>query len=317
MFIILAFLCIVLIICVISVLPVILVSFKMGNSPDTNDKSSGTLSTMAMEEAFKNFMFRELRSQIAKGIIRKHIFCDKCQAKGRNSYDRKGFGDPDELECCQENVFDDFTTFKDTFTEKLQSYFKDIQDLGNRIFKLEDEVIRLQHNGNKSEGNITSTSPPDIFGRTILQNRVALNNNLLNQLLSQKRSSMQLKGTAKSNAIEWQEDITNGDIFSTNNNGLHVQSGGTYYLYTNIQFKKNNCTDGEVFEYRIFKNRDGYKRIIAHVKQTCIGFPNSFAISLNFQKVVDVRQGESFSMTVSSHSLSLDPWTHVFGLIEI
>jgi hypothetical protein len=117
MFLILAILCIVLIICTISVLAVILVSFRMETRPNGNDESESHGLFKTMEVAFKEILFEELRSQRAKEIIRKHIFCDKCQERGRHSYQSKDFGNPDELECCQENAFIDFTTFKDTFTE--------------------------------------------------------------------------------------------------------------------------------------------------------------------------------------------------------
>ncbi|XP_060578481.1 uncharacterized protein LOC132735542 [Ruditapes philippinarum] len=319
MFLILAILCIVLIICTISVLAVILVSFRMETRPNGNDKSESHGIFKTMEVAFKEILFEKLRSQRAKEIIRRQIFCDKCQEKGRHSYQSKDFGDPGELECCQENAFNDFTTFKDTFTEKLEKHSSSLQEHHNRIIKLEDEVIILQHNRENKDVHRHSASSQSIFERTVLQSRVAVNNKLLNKLLNWKRSSMQLKGNAKSNSIEWQQDIKIGDIISTNNNGLHVQSGGTFYMYTNIQFKKDNCTDGEVFQYEIIEDSGGHNNAIAHVRQSCMGVTNSFSLSLNFQKVIKVPSHEtaSYYLNVISHSLSPYPWAHVFGILEI
>ena len=113
MFLILALLCIVLIICVISVLPVILVSFRMDNN---NDKSTSYGSEPLISNALKEFMFGQLHSQRAKGIIRQHVFCSKCTDRG-DAYNRESFGDARESECCQESIFSEFTTFKDAFTE--------------------------------------------------------------------------------------------------------------------------------------------------------------------------------------------------------
>ncbi|XP_045199586.2 uncharacterized protein LOC123553908 isoform X3 [Mercenaria mercenaria] len=202
-FLILAVLNIILIICAVSVMPVILVSFRLGNGHVMSDKGS-------LDVAMEEFVFEKLNFPRAREIIRQHVPCDDCRR----------------------------------LSDELETYKSDIQQVRDSIDTLENAVISLHLNGSNT-GNATRKYIQNSFQKTSVHRRVEYNNRLLNKLLNWKRSSMQLIGTVINGQIVWEDDVLNGNIMSRNNKGIHVKSGGTYFVYSNIRFEKRNCTGNE------------------------------------------------------------------------
>ncbi|XP_045199583.2 uncharacterized protein LOC123553907 [Mercenaria mercenaria] len=281
LFLILAVLNIILIICAASVMPVILVSLRLENGHAMSDKGSLDAS---MEEA----LFEKLNSPRAKEIIRQHMPCDDCRR----------------------------------LSDKLEAYKLEIQKVRNDIDILENAVISLQlevsnNTGNASRKNVLQKKNQ----KTFVQKRVEDNNQLLNKLLNRKRSSMQLTGTVINGQIVWEEDVFSGNIMSHNSKGILVKSGGTYFVYSKIQFTKRNCTGTEIFEYHVMKEKESANTTASYAKQRCTA-KGDFEQSLNVQKIVEVPHTETATFYIKYNSVvsaffSRDFKTHVFGLIEI
>ncbi|XP_045200080.2 uncharacterized protein LOC123554184 isoform X2 [Mercenaria mercenaria] len=308
LFLALATLNIILILCVVSVMPVILVTFKL--SGDNSD------------EDIKLISAKHLSSTEAKKVVTEHILCVDCHTIKEQWSDI--FTRESGKDCCLEDV----ASLVDRVLGFNEKKLKDINSAVNRKIKhythgLENDISALE----TVVFNETFKPPNSTEGRAKHRRQNENLSRLVNTLLTRKRSAIHLSGTVRHHGLAWSQDFpkTTSGPLRHRNNAIHVVSGGVYFLYSCIRFDLGQCnrTGNVPVGYNIAVSHGGRNKTLADIRQPCKEGQYS-ETDLIIQKIVHVpvndQGGGSTTLRVEiqpSQDLVSQSHSHSFGLFEI
>ncbi|XP_045199406.2 uncharacterized protein LOC123553810 [Mercenaria mercenaria] len=226
----------------------------------------------------------------------KHIFCVSCDALRET--EPHFFESIGNNKCCIENLSIFIRLLKYTFLKSLNEYNSKVRSLKSRIDDLKEDINILETAlfiSNKT--NVTDSTNNDVSKESFMWDTIQKNNRLINTLLNRKSSLLHLTGTADHTGIRWTEDIQSGDL-SYDEQGIHVNSGGKYFIYCNIHFAKKVCNGTENFEYSISQEYYSMEFLpIARVRKGC-ATGRSINTGLFVQSVLQVELGQHKTLRI-------------------
>ncbi|XP_060557610.1 uncharacterized protein LOC132718024 isoform X2 [Ruditapes philippinarum] len=285
LFVALATLNIILIVFVVSIMPFILVTFKMYGGGEV---PSG--------ETIENIAEKQLSSNKAKDIIKEHILCVDCK---RVTYELSNiFIKTDGKGCCLNDVVSLVENVLDRQEKNLNTRWNAITrnymiGSGNRQTQSNESTVSNEENTKVSR--------------------------LINTLLTRKRSAIHLSGTLRHHTMTWTHSFPEKMAGKLNhhNNAIRVESGGVYFLYSCVRFKAEKCDRTYSVGYKVMTKQGNTNVPVASVQHQCRNGVNS-ETDLIIQKVIEVEVATTLHVQIDySPGLVSKDHQHYFGLFEI
>ncbi|XP_045199587.1 uncharacterized protein LOC123553909 [Mercenaria mercenaria] len=222
--------------------------------------------------------------------VQKHIFCALCDTM--RDVEPYFFESNRNNECCIGNISNLIRLLHHTFLKNLNEYNSKVAGLETSIEDVKEDIDILQTSlFSSNKINSTDRASDGIPKESTMWAKIQKNNRLINAMLNRRRSVLHLSGTADTTRIRWTEEVQSGDL-SHDEQGIHVRSGGKYFIYSNIHFSKNVCDGTENFGYRIDQIYSGREFIpIARVEKVC-ATGSSIDTGLLVQSVLQVGLGQ-------------------------
>ncbi|XP_045199579.1 uncharacterized protein LOC123553906 [Mercenaria mercenaria] len=252
--------------------------------------------SVKMVEDVKTIVQENLLSSNSLNIVRKHIFCASCDAV--RDVMPHFFESVDNNRCCIENISTLLRLLKYILLKNLNEYNSEVRNLKSSIEDLKEDTNILENalfSSNKT--NVTEGTDYDIRRETVMWSTIQKNNQLINTVLNHRRSALHLSGTAGETSIHWSEEVQSGDL-SYDDGGIHVRSGGKYFIYSSIHFSKKVCDGTENFGYSIDQEYSPGEFIpIARVEKHC-ATSRSIDTGLLAQSVLQVDLGQHGTLRI-------------------
>ncbi|XP_053404712.1 uncharacterized protein LOC123553887 [Mercenaria mercenaria] len=298
LFVALAIVNIILIICVVSVLPVILVTFKLSYYHEV--KSDDDIKQIVSEHLSSN-----------NWIASSSVYCVSCRNLDQTL--SKFFTERQDKRCCIEDISKVFTVFTNLTDQKNDECHSRLNNLEEDHDEMLSHIINLKM-------KLFNTSELDVNEDWLKHPGIQKNNRLINMFLTRQHSAIHLKGAVKKDDIKWTADISEGKLWH-NDNGISVENGGMYYVYSIIRYKKNTCGSNGKFGYEV-KRRTGIGSAvrIASVYNDCTNGTH-YDQDLVIQRVFQLSVGQNSEVFIDigefCHNLVVEEDIHSFGIFEL
>ncbi|XP_053390721.1 uncharacterized protein LOC128553565 [Mercenaria mercenaria] len=130
------------------------------------------------------------------------------------------------------------------------------------------------------------------------QQGVERNYKLINTLLTRRRSAIQLSGFVTNAHIVWRSGgVIEGNL-TYDEHAVHINTGGTYYLYSKIGFKDGPCATQRRIGYHVkLKGDKGSSTTLAVVQKLCLNGTN-YEQDVAVQTVFKVPMGQERRVVV-------------------
>ncbi|XP_045201883.2 uncharacterized protein LOC123555287 isoform X2 [Mercenaria mercenaria] len=153
------------------------------------------------------------------------------------------------------------------------------------------------------------------------QQGVQRNYKLINKLLTRRRSAIHLSGHVTNAHIVWRSGGVTEGTLTYDEHGIHVNTGGTYVLYSTIGFKKGPCHSRRRIGYTVkLKGDKGSPTILAAVQKLClngINYEQDFVTQTVFQVPMGQKREVFIDIAPVDYECILKHHPHTFSVFEI